>query len=167
MHQPARGDGTGGRGEGGRRAAKARKREKKIVRACVIQRGEKSERSRTRTRRGSGRVKESCKEKEYIAVIIAIDFYRQTITPGSPDGYPRRSGDAFFSFFFPSASLPFPLFHALGRPRFDACFRCISHRDGSFVTELRLSLCLPSFYFLLYNVDRYLFRFKCKRSKKI
>lgn len=42
MHQPARGDGTELWGEGGQRAAKERKKERKIVRACVIQRGKKA-----------------------------------------------------------------------------------------------------------------------------
>jgi len=102
-----RGNGGGERGNGQRKREGERERNSMCV--CDTEK-EKSERSRTRTRRGGGGVKESRREKEYIAVIIAIDFYRQTITPGAPDGYPRRSSDAFFSFSFPSASLPSPFF---------------------------------------------------------
>lgn len=63
-----------------------------------------------------GGVKESRREKEYIAVIIAIDFYRQTITPGVlltvTLDVPAM---LFFSFSFPSApSTPGPPF---SRPR--------------------------------------------------
>lgn len=67
---------------------------------------------------GGGGVKESRRE-EYIAVIIAIDFYRQTITPGVlltvTLDVPAM---LFFSFSFPSAPSTVPLFHVLDRPPF-------------------------------------------------
>lgn len=160
MHQPARGvGGTGGAGEG--RGGGVRKREgngqqkrererERDNRVCVCDtEREKSERSRTRTRRGSGGVKESLREKEYIAVIIAIDFYRQTITPGAPDGYPRRSGDAFFSFSFPSASLPLPFFTPSAAPVSPTLVSDSSRVAMGPSFQLRLFLCLPTFVFLL------------------
>lgn len=142
----------GGKGEWVEGRGEQRKREKErecvCVCACVIQRGKK----RTiadKDGRGGGGVKESCREKEYIAVIIAIDFYRQTITPGAPDGYPRRSGDAFFSFSFPSASLPSPFFTPSLAPVSPTLVPDVSHVAMDPFVSVGLFLCISLFIFML------------------
>lgn len=119
------------------------------MRACDTETGKKA------NDRGQGRgavtaeLKKAVERRSNIAVIIAIDFYRQTITPGAHDGYPRRSGDAFFSFYRfplllhrPPSSRPRPPpFHQRLFPM---------HLVSQWILRFSCAfLCLPFFLFLV------------------
>lgn len=148
---------------------KDRRTEREVARACVCVCDTEREKKVNDRGQGRGAVAAGLKkavEKEYIAVIIAIDFYRQTITPGAPDGYPRRSGDAFFSFSLPAASLPFPLF---SRPRPPPFRQRLFPMHLASQRVLRFSCAplfvFPFFFYLLRSSDIHLFHFKCTKMQ--